>query len=78
MGCLFNWNLLGDGEHTVVAWVDGVELGRAAVRVTTLDEEFVKDVTGECVVENFPMAGTTVTLGWQENSQNFVITNAER
>ena len=77
-GLLFNWNLLGDGEHTVVAWVDGVELGRAAVRVTTLDEEFVKDVTGECVVEDFPMAGETVTLGWQENSQNFVITNAER
>ncbi len=77
-GLLFNWNLLGDGEHTVVAWVDGVELGRAAVRVTTLDEEFVEDVTGECVVEDFPMAGATVTLGWQENSQNFVITNAER
>ena len=77
-GLLFNWNLLGDGEHTVVAWVDGVELGRAAVRATTLDEEFVKDVTGECVVEDFPAVGETVTLEWQENSQNFVITNAER
>ena len=71
--------LLGDGEHTVVAWVDGVELGRAAVRVTTLGKEFVKDVTGECVVEDFPaVLGETVTLEWQENSQNFVITNAER
>ena len=77
-GLLFNWNLLGDGEHTVVAWVDGVELGRAAVRVTTLGKEFVKDVTGECVVEDFPAVGETVTLEWQENSQNFVITNAER
>ena len=77
-GLLFNWNLLGDGEHTVVAWVDGVELGRAAVTVTTLGKEFVKDVTGECVVEDFPAVGETVTLEWQENSQNFVITNAER
>ena len=35
-GLLFNWNLLGDGEHAVVAYVDDVELGRATVRVTTL------------------------------------------
>ena len=35
-GLLSNWNLLGDGEHEVVAFVDGVELGRAAVRVTTV------------------------------------------
>ena len=27
-GLLFNWNLLDDGEHDVVALVDGVELGR--------------------------------------------------
>ena len=35
-GLLFNWNLLGEGEHEVVAFVDGVELGRATVQVTTL------------------------------------------
>ena len=35
-GLLFNWNLLRDGEHEVVALVDGVELGRATVTVTTL------------------------------------------
>ena len=45
-GLLFNWNLLGEGEHTVVAFVDGVELGRATVRVTTVgegeEEEFLR------------------------------------
>ena len=35
-GLLFNWNLLGDGEHEVVAFVDGIELARATVTVTTL------------------------------------------
>ena len=39
-GLLFNWNLLGDGEHAVVAYVDDVELGRATVRVTTLEKSF--------------------------------------
>ena len=47
------------------------------VRVTTLGEEFVRDVTGECVVEDFPVPGETVTLEWQQNSQNFVITAVE-
>ena len=72
-GLLFNWNLLDDGEHEVVAYVDDVELGRAAVTVTTLGEEFLRGVEGECVVEDFPMLGETVTLRWQQNSQNFVI-----
>ena len=71
---LFNWNLLGDGEHEVVAFVDGEELGRAAVRVTTLGEEFLRGVEGECVVEDFPGLAQTVTLEWHQNSQNFVIT----
>ncbi len=72
-GLLFNWNLLGDGEHTVVAVVDGVELDRATVTVTTLGVEFLKEVTGTCEVEDFPTLGETVTLVWQQTSQNFVI-----
>ena len=76
-GLLFNWNLLSDGEHEVVASVDDVELGRATVRVTTLGEEFLRGVAGECVVEDFPTTGETVTLEWQQNSQNFVIATVE-
>ena len=76
-GLLFNWNLLGDGEHTVVAYVDDEELGRATVRVTTLGQEFVKDVAGMCVVAAFSLPGETVTLRWQQNSQNFVITDVK-
>ena len=76
-GLLFNWNLLGEGEHEVVAWVDGEELGRATVRVTTLGVEFLRGVEGECVVDDFPTMGQTVTLEWQQNSQNFVITEVQ-
>ena len=76
-GLLFNWNLLGDGEHTVVAWVDAVELGRATVRVTTLGHEFLRGAEGECTVEDFPAMGQAVTLEWQQTSQNFVITDVE-
>ena len=76
-GLLFNWNLLGDGEHEVVAYVDGEELGRATVRVTTLGAEFLRGAEGECVVDDFPGLDQTVTLEWQQNSQNFVITDVE-
>ena len=80
-GLLFNWNLLGEGAHTVEAFVDGEELGRATVRVTTVgegaEEEFVRGVAGECTVEDFPTLDETVTLEWQQNSQNFVITDVE-
>ena len=49
-GLLFNWNLLEDGAHEVVALVDGVELDRATVTVTTLGQEFLRGVTGTCEV----------------------------
>jgi hypothetical protein len=29
------------------------------------------------MVEDFPMPGETVTLEWQQNSQNFVMTDFE-
>ena len=80
-GLLFNWNLLGEGEHEVVAFVDAMELGRATVRVTTVgegaEEEFLRGAEGECVVDDFPRLGQSVLLEWQQNSQNFVITDVE-
>ncbi len=76
-GTVFNWNALGSGEYAVEALVDGEVLDRATVWVQTLGEEFLEDVTGTCAVTDFPQAGETVTLTWQEAQQNFVITNVE-
>ena len=72
-GLLVNWNVLGDGEHEVVALVDGVELGRATVTVTTLGEEFVRGVAGEVTGADFPSPGESVQLAWQQSLQNFVL-----
>ena len=76
-GLLFNWNLLGDGVHTVRALADGDEFGRATFTVTTLGVEFLQGTHGEAVVADFPSAGETVRLVWQESSQNFVIMPGE-
>ena len=73
-GLLFNWNLLGDGPHTVTAYGDGTMFARVTVTVTTLGEEFRRGLSREVTVTNFPTSGTNVVLRWQETQQNFVIT----
>ncbi len=76
-GVLVNWNLLGDGDHSVVVLVDGIELDRAPVTVTTLGAEFVKGLAGSFPIEDFPGAGEQVRVVWQESQQNFVLAPAE-
>ncbi len=75
-GLLYNWNLLGDGSHTVVAYADGVEFARVDVTVTTLGAEFRRGFRGREIVTDFPEVGTDTRLRWQEAQQNFVITAA--
>ena len=74
-GLLFNWNELGDGRHEVVALVNGVELSRTSVTVTTLGTAFLREASGTCDAIDFPSTGEHVTLVWQEAKQNFVITD---
>ena len=76
-GLLYNWNLLGDGTHTVQVIADGVELGYATVTVTTLGEEFVREVRRVSHLPDFPAPDWTVTVEWQEAHQNFTITGVE-
>ena len=76
-GLLFNWNLLGDGTHTVRALADGREFGRARFTVTTLGTKFLTGVSGAYRLPHFPRQGTDVTVEWQQASQNFVITGLQ-
>ena len=74
-GLLFNWNLLGDGIHTVQALADGVEFASVTVIVTTFGEEFLRGASATFPLSDFPDAGATRTLRWQEGQQNFVLTD---
>ena len=73
-GLLFNWNLLGNGLHEVVVLVDGEELGRATVTVTTLGKEVLHGATGKYVLDGFPNSDSSVVIQWEQSLQNFVIT----
>ena len=72
-GLLFNWNLLGDGTHEVVAVVDDVELAQATVTVTTVEGEYPTGLAGEYLLEDFPRPGASVVVRWEESLQNFVV-----
>ncbi len=72
-GLLFNWNLLGAGQHTVSARADGVEFGSATVTVTTFGKEFLENVGKHARLKNFPDTGTDLIVAWQQSLQNFTI-----
>lgn len=76
-GLLFNWNLLGAGTHTVRALADGQQFASATFTVTDYGTEFLEGASGEFGLEDFPEAGTDITLRWQQSIQNFVIRNTE-
>jgi hypothetical protein len=75
-GLLINWNLLGNGTHTVTLFDNGVQFGSATFTVTTLGQEFLTGASGNFLLSNFPQPGKNVTVRWQESSQNFVISDS--
>ena len=70
---IFNWALLEDGDHTAVAYDNGVEFVRRTFEVGTLGEEFVTGASAEVRVENFPAPGESTLLVWNESSQHFEV-----
>ncbi|MFO7642708.1 MAG: PhoPQ-activated protein PqaA family protein, partial [Candidatus Competibacteraceae bacterium] len=77
-GYTFNWNNLGNGTHTVRAFADRLEFAQAQFTVTTLGTDFLRGVSGEYSLTNFPAAGRNVTVRWSQPHQNFVIVGTSR
>ena len=71
---LTNWNLLGDGPHTLVVSVDGQPFATTTFTVTTIDgQEFIQGANGQADIS---FIGHTLRLQWEESLQNFVIVQA--
>lgn len=73
----WNWNLLGDGLHTLEVFAGNVLVDSVEVWVNTFGVEFLTGADATCTVEGFPEAGRRAILEWQENSQNFSITQVD-
>ena len=70
-----NWALLGDGEHSIIAYDNGVQFASATFEVVTLDEEFVEDAEGVFEMRNFPNQGDTATFEWNESTQHMELSD---
>ena len=69
----WNWNLLGEGQHTARLVVDGQTIQSNTFTVTTLGEEFIRGLERDVEVTDFPSTGETTRLRWQEAIQGFVL-----
>ena len=92
-GMTFNFNQLPEGNYTIQAFADDEPIGveRAfsvnhLVDFATADlapfdtddnDRFLRGLTGTCSVENFPTAGDTTRLEWEQSLQNFTIINVQ-
>lgn len=74
----FNWAILGDGEHTAIAYDNGVEFARNTFTVTTTGEEFLRDVNAIITFSDFPSPGETTVLEWNQSTQHFEMTEVRR
>ena len=73
-GLLYNMANLGTGEHTAVAFADGLEIGRSTFYVQRLSTgEFLRGAEGFAIDNNFPKFGQESWLTWVESAQNFAI-----
>ena len=68
----WNWGLLGDGEHTAVAYDNDVEFARSTFTVATAGVPYLTDAPDTCVtVNDFPSTGETTYLEWNTSTQHF-------
>ena len=68
-----NWALLGDGEHVVAAYDDGVAFARSTFIVGTTGRSFLDGAVRRTVVDDFPEPGQRTLLEWNEGTQHFEI-----
>lgn len=72
-GYTVNWSRIGNGSHTLRAFADGTQFASNTFTVTTLGEQYLRGVSGEYTLPNFPQAGKNTVVRWSEPHQNFVI-----
>ncbi len=70
---IWNWGNLGDGEHTAVAYDDGVPFAESTFTVTTPGSRFLIGASKRITVDDFPMPGDSMVLEWNQGTQHFEI-----
>ncbi len=70
-----NWSLFAAGPKTIRLLQNGAEVGAArAFSVVPFGTEFISGASGMCSIGDFPTAGESATVAWDETQQRFVVT----
>jgi len=72
-GLLFNWNLLGKGQHRLELLVDDEVATWVDFDVVTFGADFLRGADGSYKLMDFPYPDHQTRVQWQESLQNFVI-----
>jgi sugar lactone lactonase YvrE len=73
-GLLLNFNTLGSGQHSAQLYVNGAARGNAAqFTVLAPAGEFLTGQSKQITAPDFPVAGRSTVLIWQESQQNFAV-----
>ena len=59
-----NWGELGDGQHTVKVYDNGVRFFQSTFNVVRLGEAFVEGAAGECLIKDFPVPDADARFSW--------------
>jgi Tol biopolymer transport system component len=71
---LINYNLIGDGEHTIKLYANNQLFAEERFIVTSFGAEFLTGAARSLVIPDFPVTGTPTQLSWSTAHQNFVLT----
>ena len=69
-----NWSLIGPGPKTISIQQNGLTVASHDFSVVSLGTEFLSGASGMCSISDFPTAGESATLEWDESQQGFVVT----
>ena len=67
---IWNWGNLGDGEHTAVAYDNGVKFAESTFEVVTFGTDFLREANTQVSVPNFPATDETSTFAWNQSTQH--------
>ena len=67
---IWNWGNLNDGEHTAVAYDNGVKFDESTFEVITFGIDFLEEAMTQVSVPDFPVPGETTTFQWNEATQH--------
>ena len=76
---VMNWNELGDGTHTAIAYDDGREFARRRFRVVTPGgTPLLEDGAGVCTADDFPLPGDQGHFVWNQGTQRMELVEIEQ